>query len=59
MTDERFQYIKGLFDFERLSRDEEGELIAEVERLGKRNNELLYLLWLTQKFLILNKVEED
>ena len=32
-TLERFQFIKDLFEFERLSRNEEAELIAEVERL--------------------------
>lgn len=33
MNPKRFQFIKDLFEFERLTRNEEAELIEEVERL--------------------------
>lgn len=41
MNNERFQYIKALFEFERLSRNEQDELIEEVERLQATQAALL------------------
>jgi len=43
MKPERFQYIKGLFEFERLGREEQEELIEEVERLQSQARALATL----------------